>query len=749
MKKLYLIIICITLLFLRPIPVHADYLGDYEAPAKYKISMDAGSDSQTDGFIGTVENASKNRYAAYLDVVEKCIGQYGDTDSLDGPCYGMEHFTGLSFAKLIDFNDDGTEELFLVFYVRTNDASESYEDYVYIYNVWGYDGEQAILLQDGNYLYGFNGGYQAVFFVDNPFGTFFLHGAADSFQYDYYYGYEGDKFVLAKTLKRDEHYDNSSKRLKQVYTVDGKSVSQDFYKEESELWGTTSDPAEKYILTYSSDSERDKTYDMTYDTIVFLQQHSEELTITNEKGKTILNVQFHKPQKNPPVYSLIYKEFNTGIKKTIAQVQPPVEGDPVFNEEYTLSYDFSTDLQLESGSYQFFLTAEGADEDAEPYVAVSYRYDESEKFSEDDQYGNEREFRRLLSKALKDGENLSSSVDLRNNVVTRLVSFGLPRTAAESIADNVLTDSSSYGKTFLYVFYRYSLGIDEGNRVPVFNWQDNSIIFSQNYIDQANAGKISTDEITAAFLHEAGHALDHNASIEVPKDSSYQETMLNESVMESLYEDAMDIVEIDLCAWADRKGGIGNPKRKITKDDLDRNNPDSLLSKVGNSILSANYIEGYDLDSLKLTDPPELSEEELDVYYAVLHSMTDSIIFMWQDDFWDSTVHIQVMAVDILGGMTNSKIFVPKGILQNLRDDLLFSKYGHGRGFGKKEIYYWYNQSGERSWKIPAEAFAEYYSTVLTKNGKNRYINQEYFSKTCPLISEIVSVIEERLRDHF
>ena len=274
-----------TLLLLRPISVHADYLGDYEAPAKYKIQMDTKADSQTNGFIGAVDRKSKNQYAAYLDVVEKCIGQYGDTGALEGPCYGMEHFTGLSFAKLVDFNDDGTEELFLVFYVRTNDATESYEDYMYIYNVWGYDGKQAVLLQDGNYLYGFNGGYQAVFFVENSFGTFFLHGAADSFQYDYYYGYKGNKFVLAKTLKHDEQYDNSSKRLKHIYTVDGKSVSQDSYKKESELWGTTSDPAEKYILTYSNETERNKTYDMTHDTIVFLQQHSEELTITNEKGK--------------------------------------------------------------------------------------------------------------------------------------------------------------------------------------------------------------------------------------------------------------------------------------------------------------------------------------------------------------------------------------------------------------------------------------------------------------------------------
>ena len=451
MRKLCISIIFMAVFLLRPLPVFADYLDEYVAPARYQIQMDAETNRPDSEPVGESGNKSRNRYAAYLDVVEKCIEQYGDTDFCEGPCFGMEHFTGLSFLKLIDFNDDGVEELFLVFHVRTNDISEKYENHVYLYNVWGYDGKKAILLQDGNYLYGYDGGSQAVYFVKNPFGVFFLHGVADSFQYDYYYGYEGDRFGLAKSLLRDEQYDASGS-MSIVYSVDGKNVPEEVYKEEAALWKPASEANENYILTYYNTEERDKVWDLIDDTCKFLQQHSEELAITREKGKTILNVQFHQAQKNPPVYSLIQKDNDSGKKKTIALVQPPTEGAPEEDQEDTLSYDFSTDLQLESGSYRFYLLEEGADEDAEPFVVVNYQYDEGEKIPEDDQYGNEREFRRLLSKAIKENQALSSNEELRNNITQRMETFGLPRETAESIARAALAESGSFGKSFLYVF---------------------------------------------------------------------------------------------------------------------------------------------------------------------------------------------------------------------------------------------------------------------------------------------------------
>ena len=245
-----------------------DYIDEYTDPARFNIDMDGIDES---GYI----------YSDYLNIVNQCINQYGGTEVLNGPSSGMEHFTGLSFLKLIDFNGDGVKELFLAFYVRTNSASDNYENYVYIYNIWGFDGQKAVLLQDGNYLYGLNGGVQKVFFVNNSYGTFFLHGVADSFCHNYYYGYEGSSFGLAKTLSWEEKYDASSHKMIKVYTVDGESSSQDHYNSELDLWGSPSSADEEYSLTYTSSSDHDKVVNMIDSTIDFLMQQVEKCAIEN------------------------------------------------------------------------------------------------------------------------------------------------------------------------------------------------------------------------------------------------------------------------------------------------------------------------------------------------------------------------------------------------------------------------------------------------------------------------------------
>ena len=246
----------------------ADYIDEYTGPAQYKINMDGVDES---GYI----------YADYLNIVNECIIQYGGTEELNGPSSGMKHFTGLSFLKLVDFNDDGVEELFLAFHVRTNAETDNYENHVYIYNIWGFDGQRAVLLQDGNYLYGLNGGAQKVYFVNNPFGTFFLHGVADSFCYNYYYGYEGSSFGLAKSLSWEEKYDASLKKMIKVYTVDGESTSQDHYNSELESWGSPSSAEEEYSLTYTNSSDHDKVINTIDGTIDFLMQQCESRDINS------------------------------------------------------------------------------------------------------------------------------------------------------------------------------------------------------------------------------------------------------------------------------------------------------------------------------------------------------------------------------------------------------------------------------------------------------------------------------------
>ena len=94
MNKISVRLCLIMLMIIIPVQsvsAYEDWVKQYLDPADHKIEMGD-------------ETGYANCYAAYLDVVEKCIEQYGDTDYADGPSSGTQITTGLSFLKLVDFS---------------------------------------------------------------------------------------------------------------------------------------------------------------------------------------------------------------------------------------------------------------------------------------------------------------------------------------------------------------------------------------------------------------------------------------------------------------------------------------------------------------------------------------------------------------------------------------------------------------------------------------------------------------------
>lgn len=221
-------------------------------PAEYKI--DTG-DSE--------ESIYTDAYEAYLNVVLKCIEQYGNTSLEEGPYYGGQMFKGLSFLSLVDFDQNGTEELMLVFYV---------EGTGYVFNIWGFDGQKAVLLQDGYGLYGTNGGMATLYLVTNSFGTFFVRGSMDSFEYNYYYGYAGKDFGLVKFLACEDSYESY---VPGGCVIDGVPVSGEEWMEALALWGDPVYPTgvqESYSLTPHDTGESNRTWEKINETIQSLQQ---------------------------------------------------------------------------------------------------------------------------------------------------------------------------------------------------------------------------------------------------------------------------------------------------------------------------------------------------------------------------------------------------------------------------------------------------------------------------------------------
>lgn len=227
----------------------SSYQSIFTQPAEFKI--DLGETNKT---------VFSNAYAAYLSVVTKCIEQYGETALTEGPVARVEQFIGLSFLDLIDFDQNGTEELLLVFSVK---------DYGYIFNVWGYDGQRAVLLTDGTGMYGTNGGMSTVYLIRNTFGTYLIRGSADDFEYNYYYGYAGQEFGLARYLGYD------APGIAGNYTIDGNPVSTEEWSAALAEWGSTTDSQEKYLLTPYNEDEKRRTWSVINETMQKLQQYAE------------------------------------------------------------------------------------------------------------------------------------------------------------------------------------------------------------------------------------------------------------------------------------------------------------------------------------------------------------------------------------------------------------------------------------------------------------------------------------------
>lgn len=234
----------------------SDYIDWLTAPAPYKILIDT-------------EQEFDSRLAAYRYIVEQCILQYGEPGTETEQSWFL--CKGLSFLKLVDFDNDGNDELVLVFCAVPDEASVNErtlrDGYAFVFNIWGYNNGKAVLLQDGQNLYVTNGGVQSVQIITNEFGTFLEKGGSDSFSYDYFYGYTDTGFGLVKNLMY-EWTDIGD------YWIDGEKVSKESWMPENEAWNAYWDDerVDWYMLRGTGSENMYKTLNQTNETLAFLRK---------------------------------------------------------------------------------------------------------------------------------------------------------------------------------------------------------------------------------------------------------------------------------------------------------------------------------------------------------------------------------------------------------------------------------------------------------------------------------------------
>ena len=89
--------------------------------------------------LGYSVTVSQQRNAAYRDKVEELIGKYGKPALKEG------YYGGVAFVRLIDFDDDGNEELYCA-YAEQNIYADQQE-------IWGFEDGKIISLAKGNINY--------------------------------------------------------------------------------------------------------------------------------------------------------------------------------------------------------------------------------------------------------------------------------------------------------------------------------------------------------------------------------------------------------------------------------------------------------------------------------------------------------------------------------------------------------------------------------------------------------------------
>lgn len=171
---------------------------------------------------GTDAGESYDNYAALVSHYENLYGELGQTVLFDW----MDCLTGVCALELIDFDQDGAEELLIV-YGQQNE----YGTYSYQYEIWGYSGERITKLNSGNTSTS-GDGYNYLKIITHDGYEYVLQQDGSIEIGRYYYGYIGDKFDLVRECSScwDDTLGESA------YFIDGVSVSFDELLKLEEEW---------------------------------------------------------------------------------------------------------------------------------------------------------------------------------------------------------------------------------------------------------------------------------------------------------------------------------------------------------------------------------------------------------------------------------------------------------------------------------------------------------------------------------
>ncbi len=199
------------------------------------------------------------RYEAYSQLLSEYTASYGNCTVVYPNAYET-YLTGLCFAKLIDFNQDGAEELLVAYY----DPARHNGMWIHDVEVWTYqDGELLQIFGETSMTNGDVSGYIMLTDIDNH--LYLSSGTLGMPSEVYLWEYTGEQFSQARSF----YYNPGVK-----YEIDGASVTKIECEEAFQQWQNNS--VQYYLV--SPDQDGNKAMAELNNTQNILQEHAMSTT---------------------------------------------------------------------------------------------------------------------------------------------------------------------------------------------------------------------------------------------------------------------------------------------------------------------------------------------------------------------------------------------------------------------------------------------------------------------------------------
>ena len=180
------------------------------------------------------------RYWAYYNKIMELQEKYGDGNKTEAYVDFPDKKTylwGLCFAKLIDFNADGYEELIVAYLEDKDEYQNSIVGEDYVIEVWAYQDFACQKVFEGTIYIPHEGYTDEGFYIASLDEKYYVVQGYDFITFNFW-GYNGKEFEQEKSLEGDWIYED-------YYAVDGKEVTEVEYQTEYDKW---MENAQMYLL---------------------------------------------------------------------------------------------------------------------------------------------------------------------------------------------------------------------------------------------------------------------------------------------------------------------------------------------------------------------------------------------------------------------------------------------------------------------------------------------------------------------